>query len=202
MLIALIITVITVFLYETVTSILVMAAGSSGLLLVINQLSYYNPYEETPNKTYLLFLFLKVFAVGAVVQTVIFVASSAKTIKRKKEIEANEREIKKREEKYYEELDRAKETKDGAFDYLDKHTTPDEKRDLARQMLGMAYGQEKAQEERAKALKAQLEAQRAEEYQQRKDNEQYREQQELLNEMKENYQFDEWRQEDMYWDNK
>lgn len=188
MLIAFIITVITVFLYETVTSILVTAAGSSGLLLVINQLSYYNPYEETPDNIYLFSLFLKVFLAGAVVQTVVFVVSSVITIKREKNKEAEEKRIKESEEKEKERERRATETLDGIIEAM----YPFEKRGLATRLQEMADVQEKQLEEERKAKQAERE-EAAKEY------EYSREMEKIQREREEARQFDEWRRDDMGW---
>ncbi|MCR4636347.1 MAG: hypothetical protein K5754_08930 [Butyrivibrio sp.] len=202
MLIALIITVITVFLYETVTSIFVTAAGSSGLLLAINQLRYYNPYEETPDNTFLFSLFLKVFLVGAVLQTVVFFISSDKTIKRKKWEEEEEKKIKEHEEeikKYEEErieLERKRaETLEGAIGVM----SPEEKVKFANDLIEMAAEDKIKIKEQNEAYEAQKKAEFIAGVIKSNDDMKQREYEEERIRRENERQLDEWRRQDMGW---
>lgn len=215
-LIAMVITAITVFLYETVTTIFVTAAGSAGLLLAINQLSYYDSYEEAMDKAFLFSLFLKVFIVGAVLQTVIFVISSAKTVKDKKwqdeqermqkeheeELKKIEEEKKKEEERRIENERRATETIEGVVGAM----SSSDMESFAAQLLEKAEVKRIEEEEERKAseerLKAYEEAQREKAWRDAQERESINEswrREEEWNKYKEERQLDEWRRQDMGW---
>ena len=215
-LIAMVITAITVFLYETVTTIFVTAAGSSGLLLAINQLSYYDSYEEALDKTFLFSLFLKVFIAGAVLQTVIFVISSAKTVKDKKwqdeqermqkkheeELKKIEEEKKKEEERRIENERRATETIEGVVGAM----SSSEMESFAAHVLEKAevkrIEEEKeriASEERWKEYKAQQEAEAAKAAEAFQEYQRYLEREEEEYKYNEQRKFDEWKRKEMGW---
>lgn len=185
-LIALIITAITLFLYETITAIFVTAAGSAGLLLAINQISYYNPYEETPDKAYLCFLFLRVFAAGVLVQIFILVVSSIKPFKDAKFEEALQRERAETKRRQLESERRAKESLDGAIDYMDEHTNSNEKRRLAKELEMKAVVQDEQERKEAEALAIQKQNEQLE-YE--KQYEYTRKQQELEAERQNDYRW-------------